>query len=187
MGLEAWTGLKGNKMVKVLGVVPLSAVKGFRGFEKRCLDLLLVTDAGILVLRDLCKLKGLEDFLPISLKELCGLFTGLPETSKGFREYTYSVIGLNIDLDGLAETLGTRFSKGCLLIPSGTITSLGLRRRTIHMVVTKTSLIEVEVKTEEKSHRFLVLPASYKDLSEEAAYNEVLDMLRRAKTPVTPL
>jgi len=56
-------------MVKVLGVIPLSAIKRFGTYVVQRLDLLLVTDVGILVLKDVCKLKGLEDVLPISQKD----------------------------------------------------------------------------------------------------------------------
>ena len=172
-------------MVKVLGVIPLSAIKGFGTFYIQYLDLLLVTDAGILVLRDVCKLKGLEDVFPISRKKLGELFNNLSKSSKEFRNYIYSIIGLSVNLDELAKILGKKFSKNCVFIHYKDIIRLELKRRKVQMIVTKASIMEIKIDTEKKNYYFKVLPGSYKDVNENLAYTEVLDTLRKAKIPIT--
>ena len=47
--------------------------------------------------------------------------------------------------------------------------------------------MEVKVDTEKKNYCFLILPGGYKDVAEDIAYAEVLDMLRKAEFPVTTL
>ncbi|RLF38091.1 MAG: hypothetical protein DRN00_04795, partial [Thermoplasmata archaeon] len=158
---------------KILGVIPLSAVKRFGTFEIQYLDLFLVTDTGILILKDVCRLKGLEDVFPISRERLKELFKKLPESSKEFRKCIHSIMGLSVDLDMLAKKLGRKFSN-CIVIPYGNIIRLGIKKRSVHMIFVKTNIIEVTVDTEKKSYRFTVLPASYKDVTEDVAYAEVL-------------
>ncbi|RLI25539.1 MAG: hypothetical protein DRO52_03900 [Candidatus Hecatellales archaeon] len=173
--------------VKILGVIPLSAVKSFGTFSIQFLNLLLITDTGILILKDACGLKGLEEAFPMSQERLRELFKRLPKSSKEFREYIYSVVGSSISLDRLAERLGRKFSSSCMAISYRDIIRLGIRRRKVHMIVAKATIIEVIVDTEKKSHRFIVLPGSYRDITEDAAYAEVLDMLRKTKLPITIL
>jgi len=83
--------------VKILGVIPLSAVKSFGTLRIQCLNLFLVTDTGILILKDVCGLKGLEKVFPISRKKLRELFKQLPKSCKKFRKYVYSIIGSSIN------------------------------------------------------------------------------------------
>ena len=175
-------------MVKVLGVIPLSATINYFGtYRIHVLDLLLITDAGILVLKNVCGLKGLEEVFPISRKRLSELFKNLPRSAGEFRKYIYSIIGLSINLDSLAKMLGRKFSKRCILIPYRNMVSLRLEKRTAHMIVTKVNIMEVKVDTEKKNYCFLILPGGYKDVTEDIAYAEVLDMLRKAKFPITTL
>ena len=168
--------------VKILGVIPLSAVKSFGTFEIQYLNLLLVTDTGILILKDVCGLKGLEEVFPISREKLRELFKQLPKSSKEFRKYIYSIIGSSIDLNTLAKMLGRKFSN-CIVIPYENIIRLGIKRKKVHMIIVKANIIEVKVDTEKKSYRFTVLPGCYKDVTEDAAYAEVLDMLRKTGLP----
>ena len=170
--------------VKILGVIPLSAVKGFGAFEIQCLNLFLVTDTGILILKDVCGLKGLEEVFPISREKLRELFKQLPESSKEFRKYIHPIIGSSINLDMLAKMLGRKFSN-CIAIPYRNIIRLGIKRKKVRMIIVKANIIEVMVDTEEKSYRFTVLPGCYKDITEDAAYAEVLDMLRKTGLPIT--
>ena len=169
--------------VEILGVIPLSAVKRFGTFEIQYLDLFLVTDTGILILKDVCGLKGLEDVFPISRERLKGLFKKLPESSKEFRKYIHSIMGLSVDLDKLAKKLGRNFSN-CIVIPYGNITRLGIKKRRVHMIIVKANIIEVTVDTKKKSYRFTVLPGSYKDVTEDVAYAGVLNMLRKSGLPI---
>ena len=171
--------------VKILGVIPLSAVKSFGIFEIQYLNLLLVTDTGILILKDVCGLKGLEEVFPISRKKLKELFKQLPKSSEEFRKYIYSIIDSNINLDRLAEMLGKKFSRNCTVVSYKNIIRLGIKRREVHMIIVKANIIEVTVDTERKSYRFIVLLGGYKDITEDAAYAEVLDMLRKTGLPVT--
>ncbi|OYT55500.1 MAG: hypothetical protein B6U77_01485 [Candidatus Hecatellales archaeon ex4484_218] len=172
-------------MVKVLGVIPLSATKSFGTYRVQYLDLLLVADAGILVLKNVCKLKGLEDVFPISQKRLSELFKNLPRNAGEFRKYIYSIIGLSINLDRLAKILGRKFSERCILIPYRNMVRLRLEKRRVFMIVIKVNIMEVKIDTEKKNYCFLVLPGGYKDVTEDVAYAEVLDMLRKAKFPIT--
>ena len=73
--------------VKILGVIPLSAVKSFGTLRIQCLNLFLVTDTGILILKDVCGLKGLEKVFPISRKKLKELFLSLIHISEPTRPY----------------------------------------------------------------------------------------------------
>jgi len=171
--------------VEILGVIPLSAVKSFGIFEIQYLNLLLVTDTGILILKDVCGLKGLEEVFPISRKKLKELFKQLPKSSEEFRKYIYSIIDSNINLDRLAEMLGKKFSRNCTVVSYKNIIRLGIKRREVHMIIVKVNIIEVTVDTDRKSYRFIVLPRGYKDITEDAAYAEVLDMLRKTGLPVT--
>jgi len=168
---------------KILGVIPLSAVKRFGTFEIQYLDLFLVTDTGILILKDVCRLKGLEEVFPISRERLKELFKQLPKSSKEFRKYIHSITGSNFNLDMLAKKLGRKFSN-CIVIPYGDITRLGIKKRRVHMIFVKTNIIEVMVDTKKKSYRFTVLPGSYKDVTEDVAYAEVLDMSRKSGLPI---
>ena len=171
-----------KKVQKILGVIPLSAVKSFGTFRIQCLNLFLVTDTGILILKDVCRLKGLEEIFPISRKKLGELFKQLPKSSKEFRKYIYSIIGSSINLDMLSKMLGKKFSN-CIIIPYRNIIRLGIKRKKVHMIIAKANIIEVTVDTEKKSYCFTVLPGGYKDVTEDAAYAEVLDMLRKTGLP----
>ncbi len=173
-----------KEMQKILGVIPLSAVKSFGTFEIQYLNLFLVTNTGILILKDVCRLKGLEEIFPISQKKLKKLFEQLPKSSKEFRKYIYSIIGSNINLDALAKMLGGKFSN-YIYISYRNIIRLGIKRKKVHMIIAKVNIIEVTVDTEKKSYRFTVLPGCYKDIPEDVAYAEVLDMLRKTGLPIT--
>ena len=115
------------------------------------------------------------------------LFKNLYGSAGEFRKYIYSIIGLSIDLDRLAKILGRKFSERCTLIPYRNMIRLRLEKREARMIVTKVSIMEVKVDTEKSNYCFLVLPGGYKDVTEDVAYAEVLNMLKKAGFSITTL